>query len=418
MADASPTSALGFDNFYQGTLTGDITASSTDILIDTIPTSSEGFLVIEPDSTTAREIIYYNSKTALKVVCPSAALGRGQGGTSAGAHSTGATIICAPIAEMFEALQSGLGMNAKAIKYNTPQGFLQNGQISRSVSSNNLTIALKTLAGNDPSASDPVIVRIGNSIRTITSALSVTKNAGTNWMNLGAAETATLDQDVFVYLGYNATDGVVIGFSRLPGMRVYSDFSATTTNEGYCAISTITNAAATDEYECIGRVNVTISATASFNWSVPATSIIINRPIDETRWMSVTTTLVGGAALGNGTVTYSEYKVLRDRVCKYRYKAVGGSTSAFSGSTNGHVTPFAVASAGNLIPIGTFMFFDSSGSGFYIGNVGSESTVNNSRWLIYSASGAQAVYASITNVVPADWDTSDVVAMEGEFKIA
>lgn len=102
---ATPTPSLGFQNFFQATLTGDITASSTDIPMDNIPNASQGFLVIEPDSATNREVIFYTSKTALKVVCPSAADGRGQDDTTAGAHSTGATVIMAPVAGFFEALQ-------------------------------------------------------------------------------------------------------------------------------------------------------------------------------------------------------------------------------------------------------------------------------------------------------------------------
>ena len=104
---ATPTSALGFQNFFSAVLTGDLTASTTDILMDAIPNATEGFLVIEPDSTTAREVIFYNSKTALKVVCPSAADGRGQDDTTAGAHSTGATVIMAPVAGFWEAFQAG-----------------------------------------------------------------------------------------------------------------------------------------------------------------------------------------------------------------------------------------------------------------------------------------------------------------------
>lgn len=166
---------------------------------------------------------------------------------------------------------------------NAPQGYLINGQIVRTVASNNLTIAIKGLDGNDPSATNPVYCRIGNTIRAITAALSVTKNAGTSWMNLGSTEHATQDVDLFAYLGYNATDGVTLSFSRIPHARIYSDFSATTTNEKYAAISTITNAAASDEYEIIGRFNATLGVTATFNWSIPATSIIVNRPIFESR---------------------------------------------------------------------------------------------------------------------------------------
>lgn len=120
---ANPDANLGFQNFFQATLTGDITASSTDILMDNIPNSSQGFLVIEPDSTTNREVIFYTSKTALKVVCPSAADGRGQDDTTAVAHSTGAVVIMPPVAAFFEALQSGQSLSDDSIASRHVVGF-------------------------------------------------------------------------------------------------------------------------------------------------------------------------------------------------------------------------------------------------------------------------------------------------------
>lgn len=120
---ANPDANLGFQNFFQATLTGDITASSTDILMDNIPNSSQGFLVIEPDSTTNREVIFYTSKTALKVVCPSAADGRGQDDTTAVAHSTGAVVIMSPVAAFFEALQSGQSLSDDSIASRHVVGF-------------------------------------------------------------------------------------------------------------------------------------------------------------------------------------------------------------------------------------------------------------------------------------------------------
>ncbi len=207
-----------------------------------------------------------------------------------------------------------------------PEGNLLNGKIVSSVVSNNITIAIKTLAGNDPTADDPVKVRIGNTTQTIASALSVTKNAGTNWFNAGSSELATKEIDYFVYLGYNATDGVVIGFSRIPYARVYSDFSTTTTNQYYAAISNTTHATSNDEYEAVGRFNATLSAGAGYTWSIPATSIIVNRPIYETR----TLTWVPQGA-GSGSMTYSitsvqtaAYKVVGNIV--YNHFAITGTT--------------------------------------------------------------------------------------------
>jgi hypothetical protein len=192
------------------------------------------------------------------------------------------------------------------IKFNAPEGFLINGKIVPSVADNDLTVAIKGLDGNDPSATNPVYCRIGDTVHAITAALSVTKADGTNWFNAGSAELATKEVDYFVYLGYNATDGVVIGFSRIPYATQYDQFSATTTNEKYCAISTISNAAAGDDYTVVGRFAATLSAGAGYTWSVPTFTTInlIQRPIFETRWLSwlPTWSLESGGTLNS---TYS-----------------------------------------------------------------------------------------------------------------
>lgn len=200
-----------------------------------------------------------------------------------------------------------------AINFNAPEGFLINGKIVPSVADNDLTVALKGLDGNDPSASNPVYVRIGDTVHSITSALSVTKAAGTNWFNAGSSELATKEIDYFVYLGYNATDGVVIGFARIPYATQYDQFSTTTTEEKYCAISTITNAASGDDYTVIGRFAATLSAGAGYTWTVPTfTSInLIQRPIFETRWLSYLPTLTPATDMTYTSVTYTldEYKI-------------------------------------------------------------------------------------------------------------
>lgn len=183
------------------------------------------------------------------------------------------------------------------------QGLMYNGKISVTVASNNLTLAVKTLAGNDPSASEPVYVYIGGAWRTITSALSVTAAAGTSWCNAGSAELATKEIDYFAYLGYNATDGVVVGFSRIPYATVYSDFNTTSTNEKYCRISTITNAAAGDEYVVIGRFAATLSAGAGYTWTAPSFTAanLIQRPIYETRKLTASSVVTYAGGTTNPT---------------------------------------------------------------------------------------------------------------------
>ena len=231
-----------------------------------------------------------------------------------------------------------------------PQGFLINGKISVTDTGSGLTVAIKTLAGTDPSATDPVYCRIGDTVRTISAALSVTKADGTNWCNAGSSELATKEIDYFVYLGYNATDGVVIGFSRYPGANSYDDFSATTTNEKYCAISTITNAAATDYYEIVGRFAATLSAGAGYTWSVPTYTAknLIQRPIYETRWLDIQPAYSGSGSMTFGTVTTNEAKyIVRGKNVSIRYRATGTTGGSASGQLNATL-PFGTISGVNL----------------------------------------------------------------------
>lgn len=109
---ATPTSSLAVENWYESTLSSGISSSDTTIPLNNVPTGSQGYLVIEPDSASNREIIFYTSKTSNSVVLTSAADGRGQDGTSAVSHSSGATVRMQVTAGYWQALQSGAGLNA------------------------------------------------------------------------------------------------------------------------------------------------------------------------------------------------------------------------------------------------------------------------------------------------------------------
>lgn len=218
-------------------------------------------------------------------------------------------------------------------------GTVYNGRISVSVSSNNITLALKTYSGGNPSSTDPVYAWIGGTLRTITSSLSVTKNAGTNWFNSGSSELATNEIDYFAYLGYNSSDGVTIGFARIPYAETYGDFSTTNTNARYCAISTITNASSTDSYTVIGRFAATLSASASYNWSVPTytSSNLINRPIYYTRTLTYTPTLAwtaGADPSGAVGTSLNNYKISNGTmdiiVSRLQYATAGTTVTALT----------------------------------------------------------------------------------------
>jgi len=219
----------------------------------------------------------------------------GDTGATGAAGSTGATGATG--------VTGATGSQPPMSSIKLPEGTLINGIISVTVASNNLTLALKTKTGTDPSTSDTVFCVIRDTVRAITAALSVTKNAGTNWFGYGL----NFEADYFAFLGYNSADGVVIGFSPVIKQQ-YGEWSTTSTDWDYCAISTITNALATDHYEVVGRFAATLGVTASFNWSVPTYTAInlIQRPIYETRLINFSTasTIVGWSSYTTQVINY------------------------------------------------------------------------------------------------------------------
>lgn len=306
------------DNFGTN-LTSNQSPGVTTTPINSIPTVATPFY-IALDATNINgsyEVVYVTSKTATNI----------NHATTTNAHTT---------AEEVRLVLPSTELNTLV---SPQQGFIFNGKISPTVSSNNLTVALKTLNGTDPSVTDPVWIRIGDTVRAITSALSVTKNAGTNWFNAGSTELATKEIDYFVYLGYNTTDDVVIGFSRIPYASQYDDFSVTTTNEKYCAISTITNAASTDYYEVIGRFAATLGVTATYLWTVPTytSKNLIQKPIHETRPLNAEASATGFSSAPTSDL---RYKLINNQIF---WSWQGSGTS--NATTFTYILPFALESS-------------------------------------------------------------------------
>jgi len=315
------------------------------------------------------------------------------------AHTTNEEVGCVTPATELDTL-----WNTAA---NGPQGYLINGKISVTDTGSGLTVAIKTLAGTDPSATDPVYCRIGDTVRTISAALSVTKADGTNWCNAGSAELATKEIDYFVGLGYNVTDGVYIGFTRRPTMIASEMTSLTSTSENYWAGSQ-SNFGSTDYIENIGRFAATLSAGAGYTWSVPTFTAVnlIQRPIYETRHLIGGS--VAGFVVGNASVN-TKYKVVGD-TCFFRYYISFGSTSSYSTAFN-WVLPFTMADfVGSAGPTGSAYVFD-NGTRHYVANC--RSNANNSVFIFADDAGAQP----IANTYPFTFTTGDGVGLDISFRI-
>lgn len=183
--------------------------------------------------------------------------------------------------------------------------------ITPTIASNNLTLSIKTLAGTDPSGSDPVRVKIGDIVYSITGALSLTKAAGTNWLNAGAAELAGRNIDYFVYLiaETGASAGVKLGFARIPHAETMGDLvnGAVTPTGEKAILGSYTNFNATDKVKNIGRFRAILGGASTYNWSI-STGKVINRPVFETDWLSW---LPAISASGSMTISSPAYNVIQ-----------------------------------------------------------------------------------------------------------
>jgi len=262
--------------------------------------------------------------------------------------------------------------------YKLPVGQMRNGKITPTVASNDLILTLKTAAGTDPSASDPVDVNINGTMRQVTAALSVTKADATNWANLGSAELATKETDLFCYLIWNtnlAPDAVDILWSRIPGGRVYGDFSSTTTNEKHAAINA-TAPAATDDCVCVGRFAATLSAGAGYTWTVPTftNANLIQHPIFETRWLTWVPTFTGYSS--NPTTVRYQYKIAYDRI---NFEMDEGAVGVSNLTTKTYTLPFASGLSGtglNIFPVPILQDNGTLAAAGYGQLIGTNSTVS------------------------------------------
>jgi hypothetical protein len=237
-------------------------------------------------------------------------------------------------------------------------------RIVPTVSANDLVLSLKHLDGtSDPSATNPLYFKIGNSVRAVTSALSVTVADGTNWAGLGAVELGTLEHDLFAYLSYRtASSAVVIGWSRIAHATLYSDFSATTTNEKYAAFSTAP--ASSDDVVVIGRFAATLSLSGTGHlWTVPTytTANLINRPIYETRWKAYTPqySASGSMTFSISTRRAEQYKVVGDSL--YAILVGSGTTGGTASNTLIGTLPFSVFNASQYVNVSGYVVDGGSG---------------------------------------------------------
>lgn len=172
------------------------------------------------------------------------------------------------------------GVSAKARGISGLAFGLANGQIVATVAASALTVALKTLAGNDPSASDPIYAAFrsdalaggGYTVATLTSALSLTVSSGSTLQAIAAQPLKTwvvllYDSGSFRLGIINCYDGSIKIWSLIDGDRV------TAVAEGGAGLADFagvfyTTVGATTRYRIIGSLEWSSGLATPGTWNV------------------------------------------------------------------------------------------------------------------------------------------------------
>jgi hypothetical protein len=91
MAQTPPTSALSMQNWYASTLSQSCGSTDTTLYITVVPSISEGYLVIDPNNTSTREVVHFTSVGSGTISIPTTG-DRGLDGTSAQTHAQGTAV--------------------------------------------------------------------------------------------------------------------------------------------------------------------------------------------------------------------------------------------------------------------------------------------------------------------------------------
>lgn len=212
--------------------------------------------------------------------------------------------------------ESGWNVTGDPLSFGT--GVLVNGKIVTSVGSNALTIAVKTIDGNDPSNASPVYVRFPSATLTesglttvaITAALSVVVSSGST---LGHA--SAIAQHIFVYLVNNA-GAAELAASNLPpdypGVFGKARLVSTTAEGGAGGADSATGVYSTTArsnvpWVCVAKMLST--QTTAGTWAANMTQVDM-APFDLQRCEfaasgTTSTSINTDTKMANGTVAYS-----------------------------------------------------------------------------------------------------------------
>jgi len=193
---------------------------------------------------------------------------------------------------------------------------LINGRINATVSSNNLTVSIVRMDGENPSTTYPVYCFINGIKREINAATSITITGGTGIFGQNALSTTTnKTYNLFVSLIWDTNANVVrLGLSRIVMGGIYSDYSTTSTTHKFIAISGGTPNS-TDAVEVIARIKVTTNTANNFT---AVDNRILYGNITSSEVLSYTPTLFPLPPMTASNIVYNQAEyIFNGNTCRF-----------------------------------------------------------------------------------------------------
>lgn len=233
--------------------------------------------------------------------------------------------------------------------FDLQEGECINNKITATTGSNDLTVRLKTRAGSDPSSSDRVYCRIGDTILKVSSALSVTVDDafGDLWRMANIwTNDADNHQQLFVYL-INNNGTPQLGLTLAPWLTtVETNYYDAGGQTGSAATSNMLMSGtrnATNSCTVIGRINVYQNSISE--WNDPTDTTIINRPIYYTDTLKCDPSMTGDGTIGYTVSNIkATFKIIHDS-CYFSYRSLGTTTGSTSSSIR--INPPVFPDSGN-----------------------------------------------------------------------
>jgi len=228
--------AVQFENFYESTLSGPISATDLVIPINTPPSVTEGWLLLDYDVPSKREFIYFTARSGTNVTVPSLAVGRGRDSTVAISHTQNAKVRMNVSAGLLDDVS---GNSAAIVNANNNGGWVALAVAPTTITNNGQRSQTLTFSGVDYTDRLNPSTRLMTQRTVAAPVQSTALNGTTQYWNKTSPNKLTFTDDfvvdAYVKLTSYAVGGVVSRYNGTSGWTFTVEADGTLKLRGFNA---------------------------------------------------------------------------------------------------------------------------------------------------------------------------------------